>query len=223
MQIIRLLDFDVSAGKLGQSPLATLSTEYVKTHRKKVLLVCICFAAILLASVVWLVFSPKEAKASVTYLGIVDGKGHWRLQFGVTNIGECSLFTSTRGQIEIEGQTNRISAGARTPKSQLRAGEGHVVELILSEAKMNDIVANWRYSCSLASDGFRSRLYRWQWGPRGPGARVNWLIPQKWKGMPLSIRSQSDWLERPTSSGPNLQVSSGNEPMKQSEAETPPL
>ena len=70
-----------------------------------------------------------------------------------------------------------------------------MVEAVLSEAQMQSIDGKWRYTCLYARDTLRSRIYKWQWGANGPGARVNWLIPQKLKGMPLTVKATSDWVE----------------------------
>ena len=153
-----------------------------------VLLVCIFGGAF------WLV--PKSTPAiSVTYIGVIDGKGHWRLRFGITNSGNTTVITSTSGKIEVFNDTNVLAVAATKPMSQLAPRQGHVVDAVLSEAQMNSIAGKWRYTCFCASTGLRSRIYRWQWGPNGPGARVNWLIPQKLKGMPLTVKGTGDWIE----------------------------
>jgi hypothetical protein len=64
----------------------------------------------------------------------------------------------------------------------------------LSEAQMDSIDGKWRYTCLYADEGLRSTIYRWQWGPNGLGARVNWLVPGKLKGMPLAVKATSDWI-----------------------------
>src|SRR5262245_28096766 len=132
-----------------------------------VFIVCICFFA----------GSKSDPGLSVTYVGTVDGKGHWRLSFGITNVGKSTVFTSSFGEIELVNHTNVLSVGATAPMSKLGPGQGHVVDAVLSEAQMKMIDGKWRYRCWYAADGVRSRIYRWQWGPNGPGARVNWLIP----------------------------------------------
>jgi len=152
------------------------------------LIVCI------LGGALWL--APKGAPAiSVTYVGVIDGKGHWRLRFGITNTGNSTVITSTSGEIEVFNDTNVLAVAATTPMSQLAPGQGHVVDAVLSEAQMKSIAGKWRFICFCASTGLRSRNDRWQWGPGGPGTRVNWLIPQKLKGMPLTIKGTGDWLD----------------------------
>ena len=88
-----------------------------------------------------------------------------------------------------------LLVGATAPMSQLAPGEGHVIDAVLSEAQMKSINGKWRLTCLYAGDGVRSRIYRWQWGPNGPGARANWLIPQKLKGMPLTVTNTGNWIE----------------------------
>ena len=144
---------------------------------------------------IWFFATPSNPALSVTYIGAIDGKGHWKLRFAITNIGKSSVFTSTSGQIEVFNHTNLLSVGATAPANRLKPGQGHVVDAVLSEAQMKSIDGKWRFTCLYASDALRSRIYRWQWGPNGPGARVNWLIPQKLKGMPLTVKSTGDWIE----------------------------
>ena len=131
---------------------------------------------------------------SVTYVGAIDGKGHWKLRFAITNVGNSTVFTSTSGRIEMLNG-NPLSVGATAPMSRLSPGEGHVVDAVLSEAQMKSIDSKWRYTCLYARNELRTRIYRWQWGPTGPGARINWLIPQKLKGMPLTVNGTGDWME----------------------------
>jgi hypothetical protein len=160
------------------------------------------FLAVLIAVValcffgVWLWFGgTSDPKLSVRNIRTIDGHGHWTLQFGITNTGHRTVFTSERGQVEVFNHTNLLSVGATSPMGRLRPGEGQVVDAVLSASDMNSIDGKWRYICLYAADGLRPRIYRWQWGPKGPGARVNWLIPQWLKGMPLTVKGTSDWIE----------------------------
>ena len=146
---------------------------------------------------VWLWFGPtSDHKLSVTYIRTLDGHGHWRLQFGITNIGNRTVFTCQAGQIEVFNHTNRLFVGVTSPMGKLRPGEGQMVDAVLSESDMNSIDEKWRFTCNYAPDGLRSRISRWQWGSNGPGARVNWLIPQKLRGMRFSINGTSAWIEQ---------------------------
>lgn len=145
----------------------------------------------------WLWFGgTRDPQLSVTYIRTIDGHGHWRLQFGITNIGNRTVFTSKHGQVEVSNPTNLLSVGATSPMGRLNPGEGQVVEAVLSESGMSSLEGKWRYICLYGPDGWRSRIYRWQWGPNGPGARLNWLIPQRLKGMPLTVKGTSDWVEQ---------------------------
>jgi len=160
------------------------------------------FLAVLITIVVLVCFlgvwfwsrSTSDPRLSLTYIRSIDGGGHWRLQFGITNVGDRTVFTSKLGEIEVFNHTNLMSVGATAPMSKLAPGQGQVVDAVLSEAQMDSIDGKWRYTCLYAGDGLRSRINRWQWGPNGPGARVNWLIPQKLKGMPLTVKATSDWI-----------------------------
>jgi hypothetical protein len=161
---------------------------------RKVLVALIAFGLLVCIFGLWFLADPSTHTLSVTYMGATDGKGHWKLRFAITNVGGASVFTSPIGNIEVINHTNVLSAGAAGPMSRLAPGQGHVVDIVLSEAQMQSIDGRWRYTCLYAEDGLRSRIYRWQWGPKGPGARVNWLIPGRLKGMPLTVNGTSDWI-----------------------------
>ena len=151
--------------------------------------------AVLAALAICLWLGPTSRPGlSVTYIQAIDGHGNWRLQFGITNVGKCTVLTSKLGRIEMLNHTNLLSVGATSPLSKLFPGQGQVVDAVLSEAQMDSLDGKWRYTCLYAGDGLRSRIYRWQWGATGPGARVNWLIPRNLKAMPLTVEATSDWI-----------------------------
>lgn len=95
------------------------------------------------------------------------------------------------------GHTNLLSVGATSALDRLSPGEGHVIDAVLSESDMEAIDGKWRYTCLYAPGGLRSRIYHWQWGTNGPGARVNWLIPRGLKGLRLTVKGTSDWIAPP--------------------------
>jgi hypothetical protein len=165
-------------------------------HKSRKLLAVFIAIAVLafLAICLWLV-PTRTPRLSVIYIQTIDGHGNWRLQFGITNVGNSTVFTSERGEIEVFSHTNLLSVGATSPLSKLLPGQGQVVDAVLSETKMDLIDGKWRYTCLYADDSLRSRIYSWQWRRGGPGARVNWLIPQTLKGMPLTVKATSDWIK----------------------------
>lgn len=166
-----------------------------RTRWRKMLIILLTVALLICISGVWfLAGTGGDPRLSVTYAGAVDGKGHWELRFAITNIGDTTVFTSSLGNIEIANQTNAFTVGASAPLSQLAPGQGQIVEAVLSETQMQSVRSKWRYKCLYARDGVRARIYRWQWGPNGPGPRVNWLIPQKLKGIPLDVVGSTDWI-----------------------------
>ncbi len=168
----------------------------MRRSSKNVLLVSACLMLLVCAVGIWLLTRSAEKQGlSVTYLGVVDGIGHWRLRFGITNVGNSRVFTSKVGHIEVFNRTNALSVGVTAPMSQLSPGEGHVVEAVLSETQMKSLDTKWRFACLYSADELRSRIYRWQWGPGGQGNRINWLIPRKLKGMPLTLKGTGDWIE----------------------------
>ena len=161
------------------------------------------FVGVLLALTVLCLFvaclwfgRPSEPKLSVTYIRTMDGHGHWKLQFGITNNGNSTVFTCKLGEIEVVNHTNSFTVGATSPREKLMPGEGQVVEAVLSESQMNSVDGKWRYICLYAPSGLRSRIYQWQWRPNGPGLRVNWLIPQWLKGLPLTAKGTTEWIEQ---------------------------
>ena len=158
-----------------------------------VLLIVVAMLA-LVAICLWSI-PASHPKLSVSYIQTIDGHGHWRMQFGITNIGNCTVVTSKLGRIEMFNRTNLFSVGATSPLSKLVPGQGQVVDVVLSEAQMDSIEGRWRYTCLYAEDGLRPRISRWQWGSAGPGARVNWLIPRRLKGIPLTAKGTSDWIQ----------------------------
>jgi hypothetical protein len=137
---------------------------------------------------------PTPPRLSVTYLATINGNGHWRLKFGVTNIGNRTIVTDKLGSIEVIGHSNKFQVGATAPLVRLAPGEGHIVEAVLSEEKMASLEGPWRYTCLYANDNFRTWLNKWQWSATGPGARINWLIPRRLKGIPLTVTGTSDWV-----------------------------
>lgn len=139
--------------------------------------------------------SANRPGLSVSYIKTIDGHGHWRLQFGITNVGNCTLFTSKVGEISLFNRTNVVFAGATSPLSKLVPGQGQVVDVILSEAQIDSIDGKWRYTCLYAEDSLRCRIGRWQWSSAGLGSRVNWLVPRKFKGVPLTAKGMSDWIQ----------------------------
>jgi hypothetical protein len=165
-------------------------------HKSRKLLAVLIAIAVptFLAICLWLV-PTSNPRLSVIYIQTIDGHGHWRLQFGITNVGNCTVLTSQRGEVEVNNHTNLLTVGATSSLSKLFPGQGQVVDAILSEAQMQSIDGKWRYTCLYADDSLRSRIYTWQWGRGGPGARVNWLIPQKLKGVRLTVKATSDWIQ----------------------------
>jgi hypothetical protein len=145
---------------------------------------------------VWLFGGSKKPAFSITYLDAVDGRGHWKLRFAMTNTGNCTLFMSTAVRIEMQDSTSPMSVVATAPPGGLAPREVHVGYAVLSEPEMKQLEGSkWRYTCFAATDGLRARIYRWQWGPKGPGPRANRFIPNKLKGMPMTVKGTGDWVE----------------------------
>ena len=150
----------------------------------------LCFLAVCLS------FGPSPPpRLSVSYIQMIDDHGSLRARFGITNVGNGVVFTSGLGMIEVSNHTNILSVGASSPLSRLAPGEGQLVDAVFPGEKMASLDGKWRYTCLYARDGLRTRISHWQWGPGGPGPRANWLIPKKLKGMPLTAKGTSDWIQ----------------------------
>lgn len=143
----------------------------------------------------WFLVRPSTPKLSVTFVRIIHGIGNHELRFGITNVGHSTVFTFKMGYLEVFGRTNQLMVGATTPMTKLAPGEGHEVHAILSDSQMASIDGRWRYTCLYAENGFQTRLYHWRWGSNGPGARINWLIPNRFVGIGLTVKGTSDWIE----------------------------
>src|SRR5437762_786292 len=77
--------------------------------------------------------STSQPKLSVTYIQPLHG--YSRFQFGITNVGKRTVFTSNFGKIELLDYTNVIEVHATAPLRKLGPGQGQVVDAILSEAQ----------------------------------------------------------------------------------------
>ena len=168
----------------------------MSNESRKLTAVLIAIGLVLIVSCAWIWIKPtSDPNLTVTYLTTIDKTGHWIARFGITNTGGTRVFTAILGRIEILDHPKLLSVAARTPMSKLSPGEGQVVDVILSDSTKASINGKWRYTCLYAPVGLRSIIYNWQWGTNGPGARVNWLIPQRLKGMPLTVKGTSGWID----------------------------
>ena len=144
---------------------------------------------------IWMLAKGDDTYAlSVTYRKTITAKGHGRLEIGITNIGSGTVAASHNGYLEFAGGTKRTAVGQNLPRNRLEPGEGHVIQVLVPEPQMAALEEGWRYTCLYARDNLRSRIYQWQWSDGGPGAKVNWLIPQRLKGMVLDVKGTSEWV-----------------------------
>ncbi|HYE30156.1 MAG TPA: hypothetical protein VEH27_01895 [Methylomirabilota bacterium] len=167
--------------------------------RKRLFQIALALCAILggLLGVWSWVESRTRPHASVTYLGLADGRTYWRFKFAITNHGNCTLITPPNGHVEIAGRSNQMFVIAMGWDTRLAPGEGCIIEAHVSDAQRAELQGKWRYNTLLATEGVRTRLYRWQWGPKGPGARINWLIPPGLRGMPFDVTGHTEWMDPP--------------------------
>lgn len=151
------------------------------------------FIAVIVLVILAVSFSlprPNKPKLSISYITTINGNGHWRLKFGVTNVGNRTVVTYPSGLIEVLGRTNKLQVGATTLLSRLAPGQGHVIEAVLSEAQMASIDGPWRYTCLYAHDNVRTRINRGEYGPF-----LYKHIPRRFKGVPLTVTGTSDWIK----------------------------
>ena len=142
----------------------------------------------------------SHPRLSVTYIQRINGGyGSWRLKFGITNVGTCTAFTSPGvGKIEVFNHTNLLTVAATSPLMKLVPGQGQFL------SKRSCRRRRW---IRLIADGDTLAFtHRMDFGfvltvgngvPVGPGSRINWLIPQRLKGIPLTVKGTSDWTQPP--------------------------
>lgn len=159
-----------------------------KLHRKILAFsVALCLGFILL---VWL-SGPRYPTLTTTFLTTTNISGRWIARFAITNVGKATAVSSAHGKIEMSGHSQPLAVTCRAAVHRLSPGEGDVVEVFLQQR----IDGPWRFTCLYARDGLRSRIYDWQWRANGPGPRANKLIPNFLKGVPLSVKGTSDWID----------------------------
>ncbi len=132
-----------------------------------------------------------EPKLVLKYLGKSGGAGEIVARFAVTNVGSASAIAGASGWIEVFGRTNEVSVGGGATAARLAPGAGDVVQAFLPPG----FKGRWRYTCRYGHEGLRSRISNWQWGPGGPGASANWMVPSFLKGLPLDVVATSGWLD----------------------------
>jgi hypothetical protein len=132
-------------------------------------------------------------RISVRYLGRIDQPGNTRLTLAITNVGTSLVFTSAYTEIESNGSSNQFRVGTKMSRDRLRPGEGFVTDCMLSTEAVPALDKRWRVTCYFGRNGIRSWISVWQWGRNGPGPKVNWLVPNFLKGMPLTVIGTSDW------------------------------
>ncbi len=149
----------------------------------------------------WLSVGGKSnPRLSVTYLKTITGSDPRVFQFGITNVGDCGVFFPvSSGYIEVFGHTNLLAAGrvsgGDNPMRKLGPGQGHVADVVVRDNEIASIDRRWRYTCLAERSELRSWIYRWQWGGPGLGPRGNWLIPPRLRGLRLTVKGTSDWIE----------------------------
>jgi hypothetical protein len=112
----------------------------------KLLALFVAFITLLILAIWWTTPTtpPTRPQLSVTYIATINGNGHWRLKFGVTNVSSRTIVTYQHGYIEVFGRTNKLSVGATAPMARLTPGQGHFVEAVISDQQMASLDGSWR-------------------------------------------------------------------------------
>lgn len=139
-----------------------------------------------------------DPRLAISFLRQTNGSGRLVAFFTVTNSGNCPAVSFGQGSLEVFGKRTTMVA-CRFSHHELLPGQGDVLQVVLPSG----FVGRWRFTALYARAGPRARIYDWQWGRNGPGARVNWLIPGSLKGVPLDIVATSDWIGADTPPDPN--------------------
>lgn len=163
-----------------------------RRRRRGWLIAALTFTCLILGV---LFFGPgkKEPRLSIIYLGQVttNPPGAWYYRFAVTNEGNGTAVSQPiHGDLEtFNGGHTPI--GVRSTVQYLRPGMTDVIE-VMTPAPMTN---RWRLNCFYAHDTIKSRIYHWQWGPNGPAARANWMVPRILKGMRMDVMAANEWID----------------------------
>jgi hypothetical protein len=159
------------------------------SNQRKLAVVLLLLIGIAILVIWW--SASSNPKLTVSFLTVTNSSGQWIASFAITNVGNAAAISFPLGKIEVFGQPQTLEVGCRPGSPRLSAGEGHVVQVFLPRR----FDSRWKFTCLYAHSTLRSRIYDWQWASNGPGAKVNWLVPQFLKGLPLDVNATSDWIE----------------------------
>jgi len=158
--------------------------------RKKVLAILLILAAGLIL-VLWLLNRSHQPALTLKFLSITDNTGHWTALFAITNVGNATALNYSCGMVEISGQSNSLPVGCGATLYRLHPGEGDIFKVVLSRP----FDARWRFTCFYARESLRSYVSDWQRRTNWPGPLPNRFVPRSLKGVPLTVKGTSDWVE----------------------------
>jgi hypothetical protein len=157
--------------------------------KRKFLAVSLTLLALVFLTVSFL--STGKPALALTFLTYSNDAGRWIARFSITNTGSATAISFPTGGIEIFGQSQSRHIPCEAGVLRLLPGKADVIDAFLPQ-RMD---TRWRFTCHYACNGIRARIFNWQWGKNGPGARANWMVPQFLKGIPLDVQVTSDWIE----------------------------
>lgn len=153
------------------------------------LIVAMVLVLITLASLTLTGSGSSGPRLIVNYLRQTNYAGYVTAWFAVTNVGDATAVSYPVGCVAVDGQPI-VSALCKSTYHELQPGQGDVIEAFPHTTP----IGRWRFIAQYARLGLRTRIMDFQWGPHGPGARVNWLIPRSLKGVRLDVMATSNWV-----------------------------
>lgn len=99
-------------------------------------------------------------------------------QINVINSGKRAISFTGMCVLRPNKTTNAINASYSAPKQHLRSSESAIIVVMLPDDFTNSTTATLYFSSLTA----QTRLYDWQWGPGGPGPKLNKVVPNFFKG-----------------------------------------
>jgi hypothetical protein len=132
----------------------------------------------------------RNPTVTISFIEMTNSSGRWLARFSVTNVGNATAVGPPVGNIEINGQPTSLPVSCRVAKDRLAAGAADEIQIFLPK----HLDPEWRFTCQYARGGLKTRIYDWQWGKNGPGAKVNWIVPQFLKGKRFDVKTTSDWI-----------------------------
>jgi hypothetical protein len=152
----------------------------------------LAFICLFLFGIGLLMLSPSygEPRLTVAYADSTNVNGIKVQRFTITNKGTAPVVHAGAGGYEVKPSGAFFSVGYTFQHRRILPAESQIIEVKVPDLPQGEI----RYMCLLTRDTLRVRIYDWQWGPNGPGAKANWLVPKFLKAKPMDLRATSVWL-----------------------------